>query len=69
MVQENLHSGELVEVLSRAASNVGNLYVVYPSRRFVPNAVALFVEMAEKRLMDLLSMPSKIEPPLLGQRC
>ncbi len=58
MVQEHLQSGELLEVLPGAASNVGNLYVVYPSRRFVPHAVAIFVEMVEKRLRDLLSMPS-----------
>ena len=44
-VQSSLQSGELVEVLPGVASVVGNLYVVYPSRRHVPSAVRAFVDM------------------------
>jgi DNA-binding transcriptional LysR family regulator len=57
MLRDKLLSGELVEVLPGVASTVGNLYVVYPSRRYVPHAVAVFVDMVEKRLVDILSTP------------
>ena len=49
-VAESLRSGELVEVLPGVASNVGNLYVVYSSRRHVPRAVTAFVDMTVQRL-------------------
>jgi DNA-binding transcriptional LysR family regulator len=52
-VQSSLQSGELVEVLPGVASVVGNLYVVYPSRRHVPSAVTAFVEMATQRGLGL----------------
>ena len=54
VVQDNLRSGELVEVLPGAGSTIGNLYVVYPSRRYVPIAVTAFVAMAVQRLADLI---------------
>lgn len=50
-------SGELVEVLPGVASSVGNLYVVYPSRRHVPRAVTAFVEMTVQRLAPLIQPP------------
>ena len=54
VVQDNLRSGELVEVLPGAGSTIGNLYVVYPSRRYVPIAATAFVAMAVQRLADLI---------------
>lgn len=52
-VVDNMRSGELVEVLPGVASNVGNLYVVYSSRRHVPRAVTAFVDMTIQRLAAL----------------
>ncbi len=53
-VQDSLRSGELVAVLPGVASSVGNMYVVYPSRRHVPSAVTAFVEMAAQRLLAVI---------------
>jgi DNA-binding transcriptional LysR family regulator len=53
LVGESLHKGELVEVLQGVASSVGNLYVVYPSRRHVPRAVTAFVDMVVQHLASL----------------
>lgn len=50
----SFRTGELVEVLPGVASGVGNMYVVYPSRRHVPRAVTEFVEMTVQRLGSLL---------------
>ena len=49
-LEESFRSGELVQVLPGVACSVGNLYVVYPSRRHVPRAVTAFVEMAVQRI-------------------
>lgn len=54
----HFRSGELVEVLPSIASSVGNLYVVYPSRRHVPRAVTAFVEMTVQRLGPLIQPPT-----------
>lgn len=59
-LQDSLQSGTLVPVLPGVASSVGNLYVVYPSRRHVPRAVTAFVEMTVRRLAGL------IQPTLTG---
>ncbi|QTN27276.1 LysR family transcriptional regulator [Rhodoferax sp. AJA081-3] len=59
-LQPSFHAGELVEVLPGVASSVGNMYVVYPSRRYVPPAVTAFVEMMVQRLAPL------IQPPFAG---
>ena len=56
-LQPSFRSGELVEVLPGIASSVGNLYVVYPSRRYVPPAVTAFVEMTVQRLAPLILPP------------
>ena len=56
-LQSSFRSGELVEVLPGVASSVGNLYVVYPSRRHVPRAVTAFVEMTVQRLTPLIQSP------------
>ena len=62
-LQDSLRSGALVQVLPGVASSVGNLYVVYPSRRHVPRAVTAFVEMAVQRLSALLgAMPEQAAP-------
>lgn len=53
LVEASLGNGELAEVLPGVASNVGNLYVVYSSRRHVPRAVTAFVEMTVQRLTAL----------------
>jgi len=53
-VQDSLQSGALVQVLPGVASSVGNLYVVYPSRRHVPRAVTAFVEMTVQRIAALV---------------
>lgn len=58
-LQESLRSGELVEVLPGVASGVGNLYVVYPSRRHVPSAVTAFVEMTTRRWLGTFSSPER----------
>jgi DNA-binding transcriptional LysR family regulator len=55
-VSSSLLSGELVNVLSGLSSSVGNLYVVYPSRRHVPSAVTAFIEMAARRLQTRFSI-------------
>ena len=58
-LQESIRTGELVQVLPGVASSVGNMYVVYPSRRHVPRAVTAFVEMTVQRLTALMgSTPS-----------
>ena len=57
LVRDSLRTGELLEVLPGVASKVGNLYVVYPSRRHVPKAVTAFVDMALERLSALVSQP------------
>jgi hypothetical protein len=44
-------------VLPGVASSVGNLYVVYPSRRHVPRAVTAFVEMTAQRLAAVIPTP------------
>ncbi len=59
-LQPHFRAGDLVEVLPGVASSVGNLYVVYPSRRYVPPAVTAFVEMTVQRLAPL------IQPPFTG---
>lgn len=59
-LQPSLRSGELVEVLPGVANSVGNMYVVYPSRRYVRPAVTAFVEMTVQRLAPL------IQPPFTG---
>lgn len=59
-LQPHFVSGELVQVLPGVASSVGNMYVVYPSRRYVPPAVTAFVEMTVQRLAPL------IQPPFTG---
>jgi len=56
-LQASFRSGELVEVLPGVASSVGNLYVVYPSRRHVPRAVTAFVEMTAQRLAAVIPTP------------
>jgi DNA-binding transcriptional LysR family regulator len=56
-LQPSFRSGELVEVLPGIASSVGNMYVVYPSRRYVPPAVTAFVEMTVQRLAVLIQPP------------
>lgn len=56
-LQPHFLAGELVEVLPGIASSVGNLYVVYPSRRYVPPAVTAFVEMTVQRLAPLIQQP------------
>jgi LysR family transcriptional regulator AphB len=56
-LQQSFHAGELVEVLPGVACSVGNMYVVYPSRRHVPRAVTVFVEMTVQRLGPLLQSP------------
>jgi LysR family transcriptional regulator AphB len=56
-LQPSFRSGELVEVLPGVASSVGNLYVVYPSRRHVPPAVTAFMEMTVQRLAPLIQPP------------
>ncbi|OGB29204.1 MAG: LysR family transcriptional regulator [Burkholderiales bacterium RIFCSPLOWO2_12_FULL_61_40] len=56
-LRASFQSGELVEVLPGVASGVGNLYVVYPSRRHVPRAVTAFVEMTVQRLAALIEPP------------
>lgn len=56
-LQSSFRSGELVEVLPGVASSVGNMYVVYPSRRHVPRAVTAFVEMTVQRLAPLIQSP------------
>ncbi len=56
-IDESLRLGELVEVLPGLASSVGNLYVVYPSRRHVPRAVSAFVDMTVQRLALVLHAP------------
>lgn len=62
-VQDSLRSGALVQVLPGVARSVGNLYVVYPSRRHVPRAVTAFVEMAVERLSALLgAIPPQAGP-------
>jgi DNA-binding transcriptional LysR family regulator len=53
IVDESLRTGALAEVLQGVASSVGNLYVVYPSRRHVPRAVTAFVEMVVQHLPAL----------------
>jgi DNA-binding transcriptional LysR family regulator len=58
MLQDSLRSGELVEVLPGVASVVGNLYVVYPSRRHVPSAVTAFVEMTTQRWLESFASAS-----------
>ena len=60
-VAQSLHSGELVEVLPGVASNVGNLYVVYSSRRHVPRAVTAFVDMTVERLTALNLLESDVK--------
>lgn len=45
--------GSAVEVMPGIASSVGNLYVVYPSRRHVPPAVTAFVDMVVERMLPL----------------
>lgn len=57
-LQSSFRTGELVEVLPGVASKVGNMYVVYPSRRHVPRAVTAFVEMTVQRLAPLIQSPS-----------
>lgn len=59
----HFHAGELVEVLPGVASSVGNLYVVYPSRRHVPRAVTAFVEMTVQRLAPLIQPPTSRMTP------
>lgn len=56
-LQASFRSGELVEALPGVASSVGNLYVVYPSRRHVPRAVTAFVEMTAQRLAAVIPTP------------
>ncbi len=63
-LQASFRSGELVEVLPGVASSVGNLYVVYPSRRHVPPAVTAFVEMTVQRLGPLIQPPFAHFAPL-----
>jgi DNA-binding transcriptional LysR family regulator len=53
-LRDSIRSGALVQVLPGVASSVGNLYVVYPSRRHVPRAVTAFVEMTVQRISALL---------------
>jgi LysR family transcriptional regulator AphB len=57
-LQQSFLAGELVEVLPGVASSVGNMYVVYPSRRHVPRAVTAFVEMTVQRLAPLIQSPA-----------
>lgn len=49
-VQEDLRTGALIEVLPGISSGDAALYVVYPSRSYVPRAVTAFVEMAVERM-------------------
>ena len=63
-LQPSFRAGELVQVLPGVASSVGNLYVVYPSRRHVPRAVTAFVEMTEQRLAPLIQPPTSRVTPL-----
>lgn len=56
-LQQSFHAGELVEVLPGVACSVGNMHVVYPSRRHVPRAVTVFVEMTVQRLAPLIQSP------------
>lgn len=68
-LQDGLRSGALVQVLPAVASSVGNLYVVYPSRRHVPRAVTAFVEMAVQRLAALLgATPERAAPAACADR-
>ncbi|QDL52933.1 LysR family transcriptional regulator [Rhodoferax aquaticus] len=53
LLQTSIQTGRLVEVLPGIASSVGNLYVVYPSRRHVPPAVTAFVDMVVERMVPL----------------
>jgi DNA-binding transcriptional LysR family regulator len=45
--------GSAVEVMPGIASSVGNLYAVYPSRRYLPPAVTAFVDMVVERMLPL----------------
>ena len=60
---QSFQTGELVEVLPGVACSVGNMYVVYPSRRHVPRAVTAFVEMTVQRLAPLIQSPSTHTTP------
>lgn len=51
-VAASLAAGDLVEILPGVASNMGNLFIVYASRRHLPTAVAAFVDMAVQRLAE-----------------
>lgn len=62
-LQPSFQLGELVEVLPGMASSVGNLYVVYPSRRHVPRAVTAFVEMTVQRLAVVMQPPLNPSAP------
>ncbi|OYT90248.1 MAG: LysR family transcriptional regulator [Burkholderiales bacterium PBB3] len=53
-LQGSIRSGALVQVLPGVASSLGNMYVVYPSRRHVPHAVTAFVEMTVQRITALI---------------
>ncbi len=68
-LQDGLRSVALVQVLPAVASSVGNLCVVYPSRRHVPRAVTAFVEMAVQRLAALLgATPGQAAPAACADR-
>ena len=53
-LKDSLRSGQLVEVLPGIASSAGGLYVVYPSRRYVPRAVTAFVDMTVQHLAQVM---------------
>ncbi len=53
-LHDSLRSGRLVEVLPGVASAPAGLFVVYPTRRHVPRAVTVFVEMAVQRLQAVI---------------
>ena len=62
-LQDSIRSGTLVQVLPGVASSVGNLYVVYPSRRHVPRAVTAFVELTVQRVSALMgATPERPSP-------
>jgi DNA-binding transcriptional LysR family regulator len=55
LVQSQIQQGKLIAILSEYTYEAGNMYMVYPSHRLLPNSTRLFIDY-------LLAYPCPIEP-------
>ena len=49
-IAEDVRSGRLVPLLAEIATPEANIHAIYPSRRFLPARIRLFVDFLHERL-------------------